>query len=113
MLDVNMEFKQGILMVRLKGVLTKETVHLLEKQFGVMVCNIIDLIMTIGILYFLLPILGLAGFLLAIVVSEVFNFSVSCFQLHKTTGFKIPLYLVFCYLSFAIFSIYNIYYENL
>lgn len=85
----------------------------LEKQFGVMVCNIIDLIMTIGILYFLLPILGLAGFLLTIVISEVFNFCISYFQLYKTTGFKIPLYLVFCYLSFTIFSIYNIYYENL
>lgn len=37
MLDVNMEFKQGILMVRLKGVLTKETVHLLEKDLELVI----------------------------------------------------------------------------
>lgn len=55
----------------------------LNKQFGVMVCNILDLILTISILYFLLPTLGLTGYLLAIMISEVFNFCISFFQLYK------------------------------
>ena len=35
---------------------------------------IIDLILTISILYFALPTLGLTGYLLAIMISEIFNF---------------------------------------
>lgn len=70
----------------------------LNKQFNVMVCNIIDLILTIGILYFLLPVLGLKGYILAIAISEVFNFCISYFYLYKTTGFKIPVAIVCCYL---------------
>lgn len=80
----------------------------LNKQFNVMVCNILDLILTIGFLYFLLPVLGLTGYLLAIIISEIFNFCISYFQLYKTTGFKIKLPIIFCYFLFAILSFYNI-----
>lgn len=80
----------------------------LNKQFNVMICNILDLILTIGILYFLLPIFGLAGYLLAIMISEVFNFCISYFQLYKATGFKISLPITCSYLFFALFGFYNI-----
>lgn len=80
----------------------------LNKQVNVMVCNIIDLILTIGILYFTLPILGLTGYLLAIMISEIFNFCVSYFHLYKATNFKIPLSLTFCYVLFALIAFYNI-----
>ena len=49
----------------------------LNKQFGVMFCNIVDLILTICILYFTLPVLGPTGYLLAIMISEIFNFIIS------------------------------------
>lgn len=78
----------------------------LNKQFGVMVCNILDLILTIAVIYFLVPSLGLTGYLLAIMISEIFNFCVSFFQLHFATGFKIPFLLKLCYLSLAILEIF-------
>lgn len=56
----------------------------LNRQFKVMIYNIIDLIITICLLYFLLPILGISGFIIAIYVSEIFNFLVSYLELHKT-----------------------------
>ena len=80
----------------------------LNKQFNVMVCNILDLILTITILYFLLPIFGLTGYLLAIIISEIFNFCISYFQLYKTTGFKTSYFISFCYLFFVFLEIYQI-----
>lgn len=60
----------------------------LNKQVGVMICNILDLIITILLLYFLLPILGINGYIVVIYVSEIFNFSFSFWQLY--TAFSIP-----------------------
>ena len=80
----------------------------LNQQTGVMLVNIMDLILTISILYFSLPVLGLTGYILAIMVSEMFNFSVSYYQLYKATGFKPTASIVCCYLFFSIFSFYNI-----
>lgn len=61
----------------------------LNKQFGVMICNILDLVITIGALYFLLPVWGMSGYLLATFISEIFNFVVSYIQLHKAIGFHL------------------------
>lgn len=80
----------------------------LNKQFGVMVCNILDLILTICILYFLVPSLGLTGYLLAIMISEVFNFCVSYFQLYKATGFKIPASIICSYLVFVVIGLFEL-----
>ena len=55
----------------------------INKQFEVMVYNIIDLVITICLLYFLIPVLGIKGFIISIYVSEIFNFSVSYFELYK------------------------------
>jgi len=81
----------------------------LNKQFSVMTCNIIDLILTISILYFSLPTLGITGYLLAIMVSEIFNFIVSYYQLYKATGFTPTASIVCCYLFFALLGFYNIF----
>lgn len=77
----------------------------LNRQVEVMVCNILDLVLTIGILYFLLPVLGLTGYILAIMTSEVLNFCVSYFQLYRATGFKMPMPIICCYLVFALLGI--------
>ena len=61
----------------------------LNKQFGVMFCNILDLILTISTLYFLLPVWGMSGYLFATFISEIFNFLVSYIQLHKAIGFHL------------------------
>ncbi len=63
----------------------------LQKQVFVMFGNIIDLVVTILILYFLLPVLGIYGFIFSIIVSEILNFSISFFQLWKLTKFKFNL----------------------
>jgi len=81
----------------------------LNKQFSVMTCNIIDLILTISILYFTLPTLGITGYLLSIMVSEIFNFSVSYYQLYKATGFMPTASIVCCYLFFATCGLYNLF----
>ena len=57
----------------------------LNRQFKVMLCNIYDLLLTITLLYFLLPKLGIDGFIISIYVSEIFNFIVSYLELRKTT----------------------------
>lgn len=80
----------------------------LNKQFNVMFCNILDLIITIGILYFLLPILGITGYLLSIMISEIFNFCVSYFQLYRATSFKIPFPITYLYLFFMLLGFYEI-----
>ena len=72
----------------------------LNKQFEVMICNILDLLIMIGVLYFLLPTFGITGYLLAIIISEVFNFCISFFQLHRATGFKMPAPMLCCYIFF-------------
>ena len=61
----------------------------LNQQIQVMLCNIIDLLISIFLLYFLLPNIGVYGFIITIYVSEIFNFTVSYITLCKHTGFKL------------------------
>lgn len=60
----------------------------LNKQFGVMCCNILDLSITTCFIYFLLPVLGINGYVLSIFFSEVLNFCISLFQLFKYSRIK-------------------------
>lgn len=82
----------------------------LNKQFQVMICNIIDLILMISMLYFFLPSLGITGYLLTITISEIFNFSISFFQLHHATGFKMQPFLILSCLFFLLLGIYQVIY---
>ncbi len=61
----------------------------INKSFQVMCCNILDLISTITILYFIVPILGMKGYIFSIYASELLNFSISIFQLRKSIPFHL------------------------
>lgn len=61
----------------------------LNQQTQVMTCNIVDLLISICLLYFLLPSIGIPGFIITIYVSEIFNFIVSYLTLRRHTGFKL------------------------
>lgn len=75
----------------------------LDKQVGVMFCNIFDLVSTIVLIYTLVPVFGIYGYIAIIAISEILNFTISLIQLYKVTKFKfdfisyavIPFILVF------------------
>ncbi len=75
----------------------------LDKQVGVMFCNIFDLFMTIVLIYTIVPVYGIYGYLAIIAISEILNFTISLIQLYKVTKFKfdcisyviVPVLLVF------------------
>ena len=49
---------------------------------------------TILIIFFIVPILGMEGYILSIFVSELLNFSVSLYQLKRRVNFSFPLLLI-------------------
>ena len=83
----------------------------LNKQIGVMICNIIDLSITIIFMYFLLPIYGIKGYIFSIYFSELLNFSISLIQMIKYSKIKINIYdwlvipLSCCFISYIFISI--------
>lgn len=60
----------------------------LDKQVGVMFCNIVDLVSTIVLIYTLVPVFGIYGYIGIIAISEILNFTISLIQLYKVTHFK-------------------------
>ncbi|MBQ9267444.1 MAG: polysaccharide biosynthesis C-terminal domain-containing protein [Clostridia bacterium] len=56
----------------------------LNAQVGIMLVNILDLFVTILIIFFVVPVLGVNGYLLSIFVSEILNFTISLWQLIYT-----------------------------
>lgn len=68
----------------------------LDKQIGVMFCNIFDLFSTILLIYTLVPIYGIYGYIAIIAISEFLNFTISLIQLYRVTKFK------FDYVSYVI-----------
>ena len=75
----------------------------LNKQVAVMGINIIDLISTIFLIYFLLPYKGVSGYIFALFISEILNGVLSLLLLIKETNFKFdfPNFLIkpiFCIL---------------
>ncbi len=85
----------------------------LNKQFGVMCCNILDLSVTTCFIYFLLPIYGINGYIASIFISELLNFSVSLSQMIKYAKVKINIVdwviipLVCSFVSYFIISIFH------
>ena len=61
----------------------------INEQVSVMVCNIIDLLVTISIIFFIVPILSMYGYILSIFVSELLNFTISSIQLKKKINYSI------------------------
>lgn len=60
----------------------------LDKQVGVMFCNIVDLVTTIVLIYALVPVFGIYGYIAIIAISEILNFTISLIQLYKVSHFK-------------------------
>lgn len=60
----------------------------LDAQVGVMIINIVDLVLSTSFIYFIVPQLGLLGYIISIYMSEVLNFTISLFQLIKIVYFK-------------------------
>lgn len=73
----------------------------LNKQFGVMCCNIFDLVTSIIIIYFLLPLFGIDGYIFSIIFSELINFTISFFQLYKSVMIK-RIFLLFFFIVILI-----------
>lgn len=61
----------------------------LDKQVSVMGINILDLVTTISLIYFLLPFKGVSGYIFALYVSEILNGVLSLLLLIRETNFKI------------------------
>lgn len=60
----------------------------LDKQVGVMFCNIFDLLSTMLLIYSLVPTYGIYGYIAIIAISEILNFTISLLQLYRATKFK-------------------------
>ena len=60
----------------------------LGKQVSVMICNIVDMIVSISFIYFLLPKFGAIGYIVVMYISELLNYTISVITLFKTTNVK-------------------------
>lgn len=87
----------------------------INEQTNVMFCNILDLAITIAIIYFIVPHLGIAGYILSIFVSELLNFTVSILQLkskikYYINPFKFIIFpLIACFIAYICTSFIPIY----
>lgn len=63
----------------------------LDLQVKVMGINILDLLSCLGFIYFLLPVVGIKGYLFVILFSETLNFTLSLRILIKETHFKFDI----------------------
>ena len=55
----------------------------LDAQVSVMVINILDLILTVTLTYFLVPRFGVIGLVISVFASEIFNFTLSVAKLYR------------------------------
>lgn len=55
----------------------------LDAQVDVMIVNVFDCVVSIGFIYFLVPILGFSGYIISIFISEVIDFTLSGYRLLK------------------------------
>ena len=63
----------------------------LNKQVAVMKCNILDLFISIILMYILLPIYGIYGYIIVLFTSEILNGTISIIQLIKATNVKLDI----------------------
>lgn len=63
----------------------------LNKQFSVMCCNVFELVVDIVLIYILVPIFGVYGYLTSIFFCEILNFVISTIQLVGAINLKIKL----------------------
>lgn len=63
----------------------------LGEQVAVVRYNVYDTAMCVGLVYTLVPLFGTAGYLMTIVISEVFNMALSASRLVSVTGFRVDM----------------------
>ena len=64
----------------------------LNKQVAVMKCNILDLFVSTTLLYILLPIIQINGYIIVLYISEILNTVISIIQLKKVSKFRIKYF---------------------
>lgn len=64
----------------------------LDKQIGVMICNIVDLIVSISFIYFVVPTMGVKGYIASMFLSTILNASISIAILIHTVHFEFKLF---------------------
>ena len=69
----------------------------IDKQVKVMYVNIADLFISLILIFFLLPKLGITGYIIVIYISEILNTSISAFQLYKATHCSFDIFKQFIY----------------
>ncbi len=80
----------------------------INEQVSVMICNIIDLITTICIIFFIVPIFGVKGYIFSICVSELLNFTISSIQLKHKINYSLNFFnfifkpILFCFVTYII-----------
>ena len=90
----------------------------INEQVSVMVCNIIDLLVTIFIIFFIVPIMGMYGYILSIFVSELLNFTISSIQLKKKINYSVNLKkfiirpIFACLVSYLLIKLFPITFSN-
>ena len=62
-----------------------------DEQLSVMRYNVADAAISMVLVYLLLPVLGIKGYILVIVLSEVFNFSLSLGRLIRVAKFEVDI----------------------
>lgn len=60
----------------------------LGKQVSVMICNIVDMVVSISFIYFLLPKFGANGYIVVMYISEILNYTISVITLFKAANVK-------------------------
>ncbi len=63
----------------------------MDEQLSVMRYNVADAAISMVLVYLLLPVLGIKGYILVIVLSEVFNFSLSLGRLIRVAKFEVDI----------------------
>lgn len=64
----------------------------LDKQVGVMLCNILDLVISISFIYFVVPYMGVKGYVASIFLSTVLNATISIAILIHTVHFEFKIF---------------------
>ena len=90
----------------------------INEQVSVMICNIMDLLVTISIIFFIVPIMGMYGYILSIFVSELLNFTISSIQLKKKIKYSINYKkfilrpIISCFVSYLLINLLPITFSN-
>lgn len=90
----------------------------IDKQISVMFAGITDLITSIILIWFLLPVKGSMGYIVVIFASELINFIISIFVLYKNVKFKVNIIewiinpLISVFVSYAFIYNYSFTFQN-